>query len=158
MKDILFCIFASVTLLAAMYIAFSHRSRNSLKSAIYLFSGIAGLLILLNFHLFSLFTILLMLLVFSGAVLFKERISEYLAETNSKLKVSIVSILVISIITAITAALLGAAKWPKFEVINDQNTFNLIFTKYIAVILVTASLISVILSSIFNILRNGEAK
>ena len=71
---------------------------------------------------------------------------------------NIISIFIISIMTAVSAALLGAAKWPKFEILYDYNTLSLIFTKYLAAILVSGFLASVIISSALKILRNEEAK
>jgi hypothetical protein len=145
-------------LLGAIYIAFSYSSKNSIKAAMYLFAGIIGLLILLNFHLYSLFSLLLFLLLFSGAILLRERISQYLTEANGTPKIYIISILFISILTAVFAGLLGAAKWPKIEILYDYNSLSLIFSKYMVAILAIGLLISSVISSAFMIVRNGETE
>lgn len=158
MKDILFYIFGSITVLAAFCIAFSVSARNSTKAVLYLFSGIAGLLILLNFHLYSLLTVLVLLIFFSVVVLLKDRISGYLPEVKSTMKVNVFSILLISIMTAVSAALLGAAKWPMFEVHHELNSLSLIFTKYIAAELAIGFLVSVVISSALMVLKNGKTE
>ncbi len=146
--------FSSITLLGAIYIAFSYSSRNSVKAAMYLFAGIIGLLILLNFHLYTLLSLLLLLLLFSVAILLKGRISPYLIEAEESLKINIISILIISTLTAVFAGLLGTAKWPKLEVIYEIDSISLIFTKYLAAVLVTGLLISAVISSALKIVRN----
>ncbi len=158
MKDILFYIFTSITLLGAIYIAFSYSSRNSIKAAMYLFAGIIGLLIFLNFHLFSLLSLLFLLLLFSSSLLIRDSLSYYLTESERTIKVNIISLLIISTLTAVFAGLLGAAKWPKFEVVYELNSLSLIFTKYIAAFLVIGLFGSTVISSALKIMRNGETE
>ncbi len=155
MKDILFYIFSSITLLAAFYIAFFSGSRNSFRAAMYLFTGIAGLFVLLNFHLFGLIIVLLLLMLFSGEVLLEGRISGYITEADIPLRSNFLSIVLIGIFTAVLAAMPGAAKWPQFGVMHEINTLSLIFSKYIAAVLAIGFLISVVISSAAKLLRNG---
>lgn len=158
MKESLFYIFASVTLLAAFFAAFSGEVKTSLKAAVYLMSGITGLLLLLNFHLFGLFLILFSLLLFALVILLKERISFYFQDTGAVAKVNFISLLLISLISAILAGLPGAAKWPQFDIMFGPNSIGLIFTKYFAAILGIGLLVSVIISAGYNILKNEAAE
>lgn len=158
MKESLFYIFASVSLAAAIFAAFSAEIKTSLKAAVYFMSGITGLLLLLNFHLFSLFSVLFSLLLFSLFMLLKDRVTICFQDTGAGQKVNFVSLLLISLLTAVLAGLTGAAKWPQFAVIRDSNSLSLIFSKYSAAVIAVCLLISVLVSSAFSILKNGDTE
>lgn len=141
-----------------MYIAFSVKSGSSIKALPYFITGLAGFFVLLNFHLFSLLSVLILLILFSGIVLFRNRISHYVVEASETFKVNIVSLIITGILTAIFAGLPGAAKWPQFDITLGANSLALIFTKYIAAILGIGFLVSVIISAGYNILKNEAAE
>lgn len=99
------------------------------------------------------------MMLFSCVVLFKDKISKFVIEVNETIKVNIISIIAISILTAILAALLGTAKWPNIDAVHTEtNALNLILSKYLAVILTLGLITSVIVSAGLNILKNGEAE
>lgn len=158
MKDILFYIFASITLLSAMYIAFSVKSGRSIKALPYFITGLAGFFVLLNFHMFSLLSVLILLILFSGIFLFRDKISHHVVEANHIFRVNLISLIIMGILTAVFAGLPGAAKWPQFDIMFGSNSLALIFTKYIAAIIGIGFLVSVIISAGYNILKNEAAK
>lgn len=142
-----------------MYIAFTNKSSNSLRALSYFISGLVGLFVLLNFHMYSLLSVLITLMIFSCVVLFRDKIAKFVVEVNQTIKVNIISLIIINILTSVFAGLLGAAKWPKFDVIlTETNSFNLIFSKYIATVLVLGLVMSAVISAGFNMLKNGEAE
>ncbi len=137
-----------------MYIAFIANAKNSLMSFVYLLSGICGLLIISNSQLLSLLISLLLLMIFFTAHLLKNIINEYLIiDYRATLKTNIFSLLVISLLTAILASLLGNTRWQMINIDYSLNSFSMIFTKYIPFILAISLLFSVMIPVLFRIAR-----
>ncbi len=159
MHDVLYYIFAVVILLSVMYIAFIGNVKGSLKSFAYFISGICGLLIITNSQLFSLLICLLLLMIFFTTYLLKNKIYEYLnADTESTLKTNIFSLLVISLLTAILASLLGNTRWQMINIDYSLNSFGMVFTKYLPFILAISLLFSVMIPVLFRIVRLSGVK
>jgi len=156
LKEILFYIFSSITLLAAVCIAFSVRSGSPVKALPYFITGLAGFFVLLNFHLYSFLSVLISLMIFSCLVLLNVKTSKFVIEVSQTFKVNIISLIILSILTAIFAGLLGAAKWQKFDVVlTETKSFNMTFSKYLAAILAVGLITSVIISTGIKILKGG---
>ena len=156
MKELIFYISALLTLTASLLIAFSYSVKNSLKYFAYFAAGLAGLILILNSQLYSAILILVLLFLFSSANLMRTRFTKYIEYTEAvQPRVNLFSVVMISALAAVMAGIGGSAKWKVFAINYDINSLQLIFTKYLPVLLVLALLASVVISAAGSI-RSGE--
>jgi NADH:ubiquinone oxidoreductase subunit 6 (subunit J) len=156
LKEFIFYISALLILSASLLIAFSYSVKNSLKYLAYFAAGFAGLMLILNSHLYSAILILALLFLFSAANLLRTKISGYIDYTEAaQPRVNLISVVTISALAAVMAGIGGSAKWKVFAINYDLNSFSLIFTKYLPIFIVLALLASVIISAAGSI-RSGE--
>jgi len=156
LKEFIFYIAALLTLSASLLIAFSYSVKNSLKYFVYFAAGLSGLMLILNSQLYSALSILALLLFFSLWNILHTKLSKYIEHTEAaQPRVNLLSVIMISALAAVLAGLGGSAKWKVFAVNYDVNSFNLIFAKYLPVLMVLALLASVIISAAGSI-RTGE--
>lgn len=178
MHDILFYIFAAIILTSILFIAFTLNIKSSIKGFAYFIAGFSGVLLLLNSQLLSLIIVLVLLTVMFAGVLCKEviykfitekpvrdeREDTYFTELNSETSqkneqgkpvknANIISLLVISLLSAIMASVLGAARWQMISIEYSVNSFGMIFTKYLPFILAISLLLSAMIPVIFRIVK-----
>ena len=147
MYNILFYIFASITLLAAMYIAFSGSSKAAFKGLAYMLAGVSGFLALLNNNFLSAILILGLFAIISLYSLSYNYSDKFIFQSVHKSSLNILQVTAASLLAAILTAVLGAAKWQFFEVNPGFENKVLVFTKYLPVILFTGLTISVLVSA-----------
>jgi len=153
LHDIFFYIFAALSILSVLLISFSAEVKNTIVYFVYFTASACGLLIISNDQLFSLLLTLAILITFSAAYLYKEKLAEYFNQTEFSNRVNIFSVLAVSLLTAILASLLGNTRWKMFIADADVNSYSLIFTKYFPIILVSALLLSVIIPAFTRIIK-----
>ncbi len=158
MHDIIFYIFASVCVLSALFIAFSGSLRNSIFGFTYFILGISGLLSISNSQLLSLVISLVLTAFFFIGYITKDLIFEIIDDEPVIPKDNIFSLLVISMLTAIMASLLGSARWQASKIDLNFNSFGMIFTEYLPVIFVITLLASAMIPVISGILEVNESK
>ena len=159
MHDILYYIFASISIISILYIAFTVNIKSTIKGFAYFISGISGLLIITNSQLISLLFSLLLLIIFFTAYLLKDKIIKYLiVDAESTSKTNIFSLLVISLLTAILASLFGNARWQMIDIDHSLNSFGMIFTKYLPFIIAISLISSTIITAIIRIVKFSDKK
>lgn len=147
--EIIFYIFASITLIAAMYIAFSQGSKAAAGGLVYIAAGASGLYLLVNSQLISSILLLVALMLVSIYNLGSRYFINHLFN-EPPAKNNFISVLLISIFTAVFTALLGAAKWQKFDIDFGYSNFALIFTKYLPLLFILALTVSVFLGVVYK--------
>lgn len=90
--------------------------------------------------------------------LFKEKLEVFTDIADTGIKTNIVSLLIISLLTAILASLFGNARWQKAVIDTGLNSFGLIFTKYLPLILAITVLLSVLIPVFTSIVKQSEVK
>ncbi|MEO8513906.1 MAG: hypothetical protein ABI543_10125 [Ignavibacteria bacterium] len=150
MHDIIIYIFAAITILSVLYIAFSAGVKSTLKSLAIFTPGICGLLIMTNSQLLALIFTLLILITFLISYILEDKVIKLLTvDTGTFAKINIFSLLVISLLTALLTSLFGNTRWPMADIEYSLNTFGMILTKYlpffIAISLVTSTIIPVLI-------------
>jgi len=89
----------------------------------------------------------------------RTKISKYIEHTEAaQPRVNLLPVIMISALAAVLAGLGGSAKWNVFAVNYDVNSFYLIFTKYLPVLIVLALLASVIISAAGSIRTDEGVK
>lgn len=156
MKEFIFYISALLSLSASLLIAFSYSVKNSLKYFVYFAAGLGGLMLMLNSQLYSALLILVLLLFFSLWNLLHTKLGKYIEYTEAvQPRVNLFSVVMISALAAVMAGIGGSAKWKVFAINYDISSLQLIFTKYLPVLLVLALLASVVISAAGSI-RSGK--
>lgn len=149
MYNIFFYILFITVILSSFYIAFGRKTLISVYSLFIFFAGISGVFALLNSELFSLLRILtaagiiLLLLILFPKIQFKEELSQYSSRAGS-----FPAIIIISILTALTASLVSSTRWDLKLFHYEGNTLALLFTKYLPMIILAVLSGSVILTSL----------
>jgi hypothetical protein len=142
-----------------MSIAFTYKLKTSIKGFVYFIAGYNGLLIISNSQLISLLGSLILLLIFFTSYLSKDKIIKYLIDDSySAVKTNIFSLLIISLLTAILASVLGSARWQMAGIDYALNSFGLIFTKYLPLILAITILTSAIVPIMMRIMKINDDK
>lgn len=152
MPEYLFYIFAVITLSSAIVIAFSSGSKTASAALIFLLTGVCGFISLLNNGVTAavfILGIMLLLLIYSLGFKYTEKIFTAAENTN---RLSILPVGIIAILTAVIAAVIGAAKWDKFEIDPGYDQPVLIFTKYLPVIVIIGLAISVLIAYIYSLI------
>ena len=158
MHEIIFYIFAAISLLAAMFIAFSGSIRNSVYGLMYFILGISGLLSISNSQLLSLVITLLLAAIFFIGYLTKDLVFGLIDNDGPVIpKANIFSLLVISLLTAIMSSLLGAARWQMSIIDLNVNSFGIIFAKYLPIIIAVVLLSSLMIPLFTNILKTNNS-
>jgi len=86
----------------------------------------------------------------------RTRFTKYIEYTEAvQPRVNLFSVVMISALAAVMAGIGGSAKWKVFAINYDINSLQLIFTKYLPVLIVLALLASVVISAAGSI-RSGE--
>ena len=145
-----------IILSASILIAFSYSAKNSLKYFVYFALGLAGLVLILNSHLYSVLIVLITLLFFSAAKLLGSKVLSFTDYTEQKQpRVNLITVVVISSLAALLAGTAGSAKWKLFDINNDVNSYNLLFAKYLPLLIILALLASAVFG-ILSALKTGE--
>lgn len=159
MHDLIFYIFAAIVLFSVMHIAFIANVKSSIKSFLYFVAGISGLLLITNSQLLSILICLLLLIVFFTAYMLKENVNKYLiVENGSPLNTSFISMLAICLLTAIFASLFGNTRWQMMNIDNAVNSYSLLFTGYLPVVILTGIFTSVMIASMVRIVKYQDTK
>lgn len=154
MFDTLYYIFSSIIITAALLFTFSRNILNSAFSLLLVLLGACGVYTLLNSELFAMVNILaitgisLILLIFTPHL---KKISE--GEKTKLPPVHFISLIILSLLTAIVSSLLASTRWRLFEINFELNSFSMVFSKYFPLILTIVLILSVIIVSSGYILK-----
>lgn len=140
-----------------MFITFTDKLNASIKGFVYFITCYCGLLIISNSQLISLLSSLILLIIFFTSYLSKDKIINYIIDDSFQaVKANIFSLLTISLLTAIIASVLGSARWQMAVIDLSVNSFVLIFTRYLPIILVIAVLTSAIVPQMIRIMKIND--
>lgn len=157
MYDTLYYIFSVLIISAALFLTFSRNILNSTFSLLLILLGGCGVYTLLNSELFALVNILVFTGIASILLIFTPHIRRFFKEAEIKLPtVHFISIIIISLLTAIVSSLLASTRWRLFEINFEVNSFSLVFSKYFPVILAIILILSVIIVSSSYILKKPQ--
>lgn len=154
MQDYLFYIFAAITICSAIFTAFSSGSKTAIAAFIYLLTGACGLIALLNNGQTAAVFILVILLLLILFILGKKYTDRFFNFSNNGSKLSLLPVGMIALLTAVITAVLGAAKWDKFETDPGYNQPVLIFTKYLPVILFSGLAFSILIGYAYKLVTD----
>lgn len=146
MYNVIFYILLILILSAGIIIAFGRNNISSAFSLYILLISSSGVYVMLNSELFGLINILivagitiLLLISFPG-------IRDLTFLQNTEVKSSgYISTAILGLLTALVSSLVSSTRWHSGEISYDFNSFTLIFTKYLPVIIFLAVTASVML-------------
>lgn len=119
--------------------------------------GIAGYFFLLNFNLPA--VLLTLILITASAVLFLlgKFLNKVPSESAAESKFPLLSIVMLSLLTALTASVAGTAKWQQFNTDYLSNNFSAVINTYLPVLIAAALLFSAFISVILKLFLPGRA-
>lgn len=158
MHDILFYIFAAITLLSVMMTAFSASAVSSLKYYAYYSAAICGLLILNSSQLLSILLMLVLLILVSLSYFYRSHLLKLETAEIPKNKNIIFPLLTLSLLTALMTSVLGNTRWIEAVIDPERNSLSTIFTKYLPVISVITIAVSAMIPAVTKIILLAEDK
>lgn len=158
MYDILFYIFSLLILTAVFIISFKGSSYSLFFYIPLLLAGSSGYFLLLNYGFISVILALIIISAMAVIALGRKYLIKIPSESQNESKTSLISVITISMLTALIAGLGGTAKWQNFEIDYLVNNFSQIFNTYIPAIIAAALLFSVLISTAFKLFIPGKAE
>ncbi len=157
MFNLIFYILSAVIISSAFITAFSGRIINSVTSFIVLMASVFGLFVLLNSELFALMgllvlsVLLILVLIFSNTKYVQDLIVNDHSDYPKGMQFA--SIMVLSVLGGVSASLSSSTRWHVTWVNYSVNSFFLLFTDYLPMVLMIVFVFSVLLTSLRYILR-----
>jgi len=156
--DIIYYVFAVVIVLSALVCAFS---KNIMRSAFALFLtliAVSALYVILHSELFALVNILFISGIAIMILIFIPKIKFLFSTEESQLnKTHFISVITISLLVAIISSIVASTRWQRFEINYDVNSYTLIFSKFMPLVILVAIIASVIIFLTKFILKKNNS-
>lgn len=157
MYSVIFYILLAVIIISAMGIAFGRNKAYSLLSLFMLLITASGIHTVLNSELFGLINILFITGISALLIILFPKIKSEIEDVSLS-KSNFFVIILIGLLTALISSIVSSTRWPAAEINYEMNSFILIFTKYLPLIILITAAASVILSTLSSLIRKGRAE
>ncbi len=155
--DIIFYVLTVLIIFTSLVCAFS---KDLVRSAFAVFTaliGISAIYVLLHSELFALVNMLFVSAIGLTILIFSPKINSLgAAEQAETPKTNYISTVTISLLAAIVSSLAAATRWQRFEIDYSLNSYLLIFSKFLPIVIMVVLIASVITFSLKFILKEEE--
>lgn len=157
MYNALFYIFSGIAIAGVLTVAFSKSLTNSIYSKIIVLFSLGGIFTLLNSELISFLWIVISALILTALLMFSPKLMHLdVNESVKNLPHRTYYVVIASLTCALISSIVSSTRWTWFNINFEINSFSLLFTKYLPIVLILVILTSVILSSFSFIIRKDE--